>query len=59
MRRNERRAAVAAKHAMPPPEPADCCEHGIEWCDTCPECDAEVAEMLAGLDGEQRERRAQ
>lgn len=46
MRRNDRRAVVAAKHMLPPVEPDDCCEHGMAWGDDCPECEAEVMEML-------------
>ena len=46
MRRNDRRAAVAAKHMLPQPDPDDCCEHGIPFEDDCPECDADALDWL-------------
>lgn len=51
--------ATAAKLVALAPDPDDCCEHGTEWGDDCPECEAEVMEMLRS-DGEPaQERRTQ
>lgn len=63
IRRNARRAAVAAKHALPAPDDLDdwtchvCGRHLDEMCEAC---DDEVEEMLDGIeDGWAHERRTQ